>query len=196
VWEHRSVPERELVMTGIGGQGVQLAAQLLARALVAEGRDVLLFGSYGGMMRGGNTDATLLMADARVQSPPTVTDAWSAVVMHHEHWPAARRRLRPDAFVVLNTTIVDAGAWSGPGLPVAAGAIAMELGSAAVATMVALGAYAAATGAVRVDALVDALAETLPPYRQQHRAVNEEALHAGAALVPGVLRPAWEVVAA
>jgi S-adenosyl methyltransferase/Pyruvate ferredoxin/flavodoxin oxidoreductase len=44
--------ERELLMTGIGGQGVQLAGQLLARAAVSTGRQVLMFGSYGGMMRG------------------------------------------------------------------------------------------------------------------------------------------------
>ena len=39
--------ERELMVTGIGGQGVQLATQVLARAAMAEGREVLLFGSYG-----------------------------------------------------------------------------------------------------------------------------------------------------
>jgi Pyruvate/2-oxoacid:ferredoxin oxidoreductase gamma subunit len=30
--------ERELLLTGIGGQGVQLAAQVLARAAIADGR--------------------------------------------------------------------------------------------------------------------------------------------------------------
>src|SRR4051812_30733915 len=49
--------EREVIATGIGGQGIQLAAEVLARAATAEGREVLMFGSYGGMMRGGNTDA-------------------------------------------------------------------------------------------------------------------------------------------
>ena len=55
--------EREVLLTGIGGQGVQLAAQVLAHAALDEGRDVQLFGAYGGMMRGGNTDATLVVAD-------------------------------------------------------------------------------------------------------------------------------------
>jgi len=31
--------ERELLITGIGGQGVQLAAQVLARAATLEGRE-------------------------------------------------------------------------------------------------------------------------------------------------------------
>ena len=183
-------------MTGIGGQGVQLAAQLLARALVERGRDVLLFGSYGGMMRGGNTDATLVTSDAQVQSPPTVVDAWSAIVMHDEYWPPTRSRLRPDAFTVINTTILSQDAWTGPSLAIPAGSVALELGSAAVATMIALGAYAAATDIVDVDALVRALPDALPPYRQQHRDVNERALHAGAELAPTVIAPAWATVPA
>ena len=57
--------ERELVLTGIGGQGVQLAAQVLATAAVLEDRRVMLFGVYGGTMRGGSSDSTVVVADGR-----------------------------------------------------------------------------------------------------------------------------------
>ena len=40
--------EREILWTGIGGQGVQLAAQVFARAAVKEGRVVMMLGTYGG----------------------------------------------------------------------------------------------------------------------------------------------------
>ena len=86
----------ELLITGIGGQGVQLAAQVIASAVIAEGREVQLFGSYGGMMRGGNTEATLVVADGPIEAPPTiVTD-----VVGHRHAPRVRgtgppARLRP-----------------------------------------------------------------------------------------------------
>ncbi|MGZ4207588.1 MAG: 2-oxoacid:acceptor oxidoreductase family protein [Actinomycetota bacterium] len=80
--------EREILLTGIGGQGVQLAARVLAEAAVAEGRSVQLFGSYSGMMRGGNTDATVVVADTPIESPPTVGRAWSAIVMHDEFAPS------------------------------------------------------------------------------------------------------------
>ncbi|HET6664096.1 MAG TPA: hypothetical protein VFG94_07550 [Acidimicrobiales bacterium] len=36
--------ERELIVTGIGGQGVQLATQVLARAAACEGRQAMMFG--------------------------------------------------------------------------------------------------------------------------------------------------------
>ena len=42
--------ERELLITGIGGQGIQLVAQVLARAATLEGREVMYLGLYGGML--------------------------------------------------------------------------------------------------------------------------------------------------
>jgi len=45
--------EREVTFTGIGGQGVQLAAQVLARAATLEGRYAQSFGIYQDFMRGG-----------------------------------------------------------------------------------------------------------------------------------------------
>ncbi len=87
--------ERELLLTGIGGQGVQLAAAVLAQAAVAEGREVQLFGSYGGMMRGGATEATVVVADEPIEAPPTVEPAWSAVSCTtstpRRRWPGCDR---------------------------------------------------------------------------------------------------------
>ena len=82
--------ERELLITGIGGQGVQLAAQVLARAATLEGREVMYLGLYGGMMRGGNTDSTVVVADAPILAPPVVSRAWAAIAMHDDYWPDGR----------------------------------------------------------------------------------------------------------
>ncbi len=94
--------ERELLITGIGGQGVQLAAQVVARAATLEGRDVMFFGVYGGMMRGGPTDSTVVIGDEPITSPPVVSRAWSAIAMHDEHWAPLVPRLRPGAIVFVN----------------------------------------------------------------------------------------------
>src|SRR5437763_7651629 len=99
--------ERELLLTGIGGQGVQLAAQVLARAAALEGRSVMLFGVYGGVMRGGNSDATVVVADGAVQAPPIVSHSWSAIVLHPRYWEPVRARLVPDAVVVRNSSLFE-----------------------------------------------------------------------------------------
>ncbi len=99
--------ERELMLTGIGGQGVQLAAQVLARAATLEGRNVMFFGVYGGTMRGGNTDSTVVVSDGEIVSPPIISRTWSAIVMHHEFWAPLRAKLRPNAVVLLNSTLFE-----------------------------------------------------------------------------------------
>ena len=190
--------EREVMWTGIGGQGVQLAAQILARAAVLEGRHVLLFGLYGGAMRGGNTDSTVVVADRPIQAPPIVSQTWSAVVMHHEFFPPLRAKLRPGAVVVVNSTLFEGDL--DPGVlrvsEVPASRIATELGNPLGGSLVALGAYARLTGLVGIDAAVAAMEESLPPYRRQHAPANAEALRAGHAAVAEVSAPAWEEVAA
>src|SRR4051794_17231558 len=118
--------ERELLLTGIGGQGVQLAAHVLARAAIAQGLQVQLFGSYGGMMRGGNTDATLVLADGPIEAPPTVSSAWSAVVMHPEHAAPVVSRVARDGLLFVNTTVFDS-------VPSAGGARVVELPATSLA---------------------------------------------------------------
>ena len=192
--------ERELLMTGIGGQGVQLAAQLLAKAATRSGRHVQLFGSYGGMMRGGNTDATLILGDEPVQAPPMVSSAWSALVMHHEFAGPTLHRLRRDGLLVVNTSVVTSFDVD-PGIRLMAfpaSELAIRLGAPAAATMVALGCYAGATGIVTLDELIDTLPEVLPSYRSQHVESNARALRAGAdaAAAADVTLPAWPAKAA
>jgi len=173
--------ERELLMSGIGGQGIQLAAEVVARAAMAGGLHVQLFGSYGGMMRGGNTEATIVVADAAIEAPPTVASAWSAIAMHPEQAGTVVRRVRPDGFLFVNTTVFDtlpdpSGATV---VPVPATEIALDCGNVMAASIVMIGAYAAVTGLVTLDALAAAIADSLPPYRVQHVAMNERALRAG-----------------
>jgi len=187
--------EREVLMTGIGGQGIQLAAQVLCRAALAEGRDVQLFGSYGGMMRGGNTEATIILADGPVEAPPTVSRAWSALALHHEHFAPVARLLRPGAVVLVNTTVfegdVDRDLFSVVDVP--ATELAGQAGNVMAASMVMLGAFSAATAMVSLASLSDAVAEALPSYRSQHVSLNVTALSLGRDAVPGVVAEAWPV---
>ena len=103
--------EREVLVSGVGGQGVQLAAQTVARAAALEGREVTLFGVYGGSMRGGNTDSTVVIGDTPIEAPPIVSHAWSAIVMSLQFWqPGGRsmgmaRKLEPGGLVLLNSSL-------------------------------------------------------------------------------------------
>lgn len=185
--------ERELLITGIGGQGVQLAAQVIARAATLEGREVMYLGLYGGMMRGGNTDSTVVVGDLPIESPPVVSHAWSALAMHDEYWEPVEAKLRPGGLVLVNdatfTRTIDA--------PVTVHRVhatetAAGAGSPMGGSLVLLAAYAAATRIVSCDALVDAMRASIPSYRTQHVEANERAIRAGWELLPENSFPFWE----
>jgi 2-oxoglutarate ferredoxin oxidoreductase subunit gamma len=190
--------ERELLMSGIGGQGIQLAAQVVARAAIAEGREVQLFGSYGGMMRGGNTESTIVVADGPIEAPPTVSQTWSAILMHHDYVEPTLRRLRSGSVVLVNSSVytggLDASAYVVVEVP--ATDIAVETGNVVAASMVMIGAYAAVTRLVALDSLVESVREALPSYRHHHVALNTAALRAGYEVAPPDLAPAWTRVTA
>ena len=188
--------QREVILTGIGGQGVQLAAKTLAMAATAESRQVMMSSHYGGEMRGGQTEASVVVADRDLRSVPFLESAWSAMVMHGRYWPGVAARLREGGLAVVNTTIAsDVVAGPGQIVGVPAGDIAAGIGAPMAAGFVLLGAYAAATGLVGTDSLVEAMRDLVPPYRTQHVAANEAAIRAGAGAVPAS-HPAWSEVAA
>ncbi len=190
--------EKELILTGIGGQGVQLAAQVLARAAAREDRFVMVFGLYGGMMRGGSSDSSVVVADSPIEAPPVISSTWSAIVMHHKYSGPTFSKLRPGSVVLLNSSLfeghVDRGTYQVFEVP--ATSIAAELGNEMAASMVMAGGYVGVTGLVALDSATAAVVEALPPYRRQHVELNQLALRAGYESVEQLRAPAWETTGA
>lgn len=185
--------EHEIMMTGVGGQGVQLAAQILAEAAVIEGREVMTLGTYGGTMRGGNTDNTMVVADAPITAPPMVARVGTAIAMHHEFFAPIAAKLRKGALVVVNSTVFE-GPIEGDGIrpfDIPATKIASELGSPMAASLALIAGYAKLSGFVRLDSLVEAMRRSVPSYRSQFVESNETVLRAGFDAVPAGLAPAW-----
>jgi Pyruvate/2-oxoacid:ferredoxin oxidoreductase gamma subunit len=185
--------EREIMLTGIGGQGVQLAAQVIARAAALEHRHVMYLGTYGGTMRGGNTDSTVVVADQPISAPPIVSRTWAALAMHHEFWEPVRSKLRRQAVVLVNSSVfegeLDRERHRVFELP--ATEIAAKLGAVMSASMVLTGAFASLTGLVGLESLVEAMRASVPSYRQQHVELNAAALRAGWEALPSGKAPAW-----
>lgn len=184
--------EREILFSGIGGQGVQLAARTLAVAAMRTGRRVLMFGTYGGAMRGGDTDATVVIGEDSLVTPPVIDHAWAAIAMHPQGWPAMSAKLRPDGIVLINTSVFDAPLTHHATIvPIAATGMAADAGMPQAGTMIALGAFAAATGIVPLGALTAVAEEVLPPYRRQFAEANRRAMALGHASIEAGIVPAW-----
>jgi Pyruvate/2-oxoacid:ferredoxin oxidoreductase gamma subunit len=171
---------------------VQLGAQVIARAATLEGRDVMFFGVYGGMMRGGPTDSTVVIADGPISTPPVVARAWSAIAMHDEHWPPLEARMQEGGLVLVNdSTFAHSIAAPVTVHRIAATEVATRIGNPLGAAMVIVGAYAGLTGLVGLESVVEAMRASIPTYRAQHADANERALRAGWELLPEGAFPAW-----
>ena len=179
--------EREVLLTGIGGQGVQLAARVLAEAAIVDGLEVQLFASYGGMMRGGNTDAAVVISDRPIDAPPVVARAWAVLGIHPAHLADPVERLRDGGVLLLNTSVVDgadfASADTVTRLELDCSTTAHDVGNPMAGALVAVGALAAATGVVEVSSLAKGVDRALPSYRRQHVDSSVAAVDAGAELV-------------
>jgi 2-oxoglutarate ferredoxin oxidoreductase subunit gamma len=177
--------ERAVAMTGIGGQGIQLIAKLMAEAGIREGRQVMMFGMFGGMIRGGSSESTVVLADDEIVSPPIVPEVWAVLAMHPEGVAKITTKVRPGVVLVRNAPMVPLPRdWSdAKDIAIPATDLAKSMGQPLGAGMIALGALAEATRIVALPSLVDALAGVLPPHRQKHIAANRECLERGAAWV-------------
>ena len=185
--------EREVLFTGVGGQGVQIASKTLATAAIAEGRQVMLVPRYGGGMRGGMTNAEITVGDGALRALPVATSAWSAYVMDPSYWTTIQPNLAPGAVVVVNSSLFDrpVDVPDAKVFEVPASDVAAELGNPMSAGFVLLGAFVALTGLVSLDSAIVAMRELIPPYRTQHLEANGRALRAGADLLPAHGAPAW-----
>src|SRR5512132_2358025 len=101
--------ERSVIFAGFGGQGILFAGTILARAAMAEGREVLWIPSYGPEMRGGTASCTGIVADRLIGSP-IVDRADAAVVLNPPSLAKYAPVVADGGLLVVNTTLIEAEA--------------------------------------------------------------------------------------
>jgi 2-oxoglutarate ferredoxin oxidoreductase subunit gamma len=166
----------ELRIAGTGGQGLILAATMLAKALAAQGRRVAQSQTYEPTSRGGYCNADLVVADAEVDYP--LATSLDALVLLDRlavapSWPL----LKAGALVIADTRLcpeVPAGDVHVLHLPLTRTAI--ELGAERAANIVALGALAAVSGVCSREALTHTVRTETP---KSFVDLNLDALAAG-----------------
>jgi 2-oxoglutarate ferredoxin oxidoreductase subunit gamma len=174
----------EILIAGFGGQGVVLAGNLLAKAALAEGREVVWAPSYGPEMRGGAVHCTVIVSSQRIGSPE-VSLADSLLIMDAASLQRFSSRMKPDGLLVLNTSLVapPPSLDSFSLVEVPANDVAEDLGDVRVANVIMLGAFLEARPVVTPDSVVKAM-QLLAAGRPAESLVdiNREALSRGAAL--------------
>lgn len=171
-------------LAGEGGQGVGLAAAVLAEAALASGHEVTMLQSYGPEARGGASSADVVISDRQIANP-RVIEADLLLMLNQTSWDKfARAPWRtPKTVVVVEEGRVHLEG-STPGvLALPFERLAREeLREKVAANMLAVGAMGALIGCLTSRSLIEAGLARSPA---AFRVVNRQAIDRGWHLVAG-----------
>ncbi|HAF95954.1 MAG: 2-oxoacid:ferredoxin oxidoreductase subunit gamma [Elusimicrobia bacterium GWC2_51_8] len=168
-------------LSGFGGQGVISAGVLLAQAGMMEGKEVSFFPSYGAEMRGGTANCSVVISSDEVTTP-IVSEPDTVIVFNEPSLTKFEPLVKKGGLLIINSSLITSKAARKDikTLYVPCNQIAGELGNGKVMNMVALGAFAAATGAITVDAIANALPKVYKKLKPEVIELNVKALKRGA----------------
>jgi len=176
--------QKEVIISGFGGQGTLFAGQLLAYAAMDAGHHVTWIPSYGPEMRGGKARCTVIVADEKIGSP-LVRRPSAAIVLNIPSMEAFESAVKPGGVLVVNQSLIPQESERDDidVIYVSATDMAEELGNARLANVICLAALVKATGVVSLKAVKQALEDHLPERHRKLLGLNYEAMDKGAALV-------------
>lgn len=172
--------KKEIIISGFGGQGVMSIGKNLVEAGMAEGFHVTWAPSYGPEMRGGTANCSVVLSDRPVGSP-VFTHPTELIAMNAPSVDKFGPLVRSGGLVLINSSVVKE-LFLRPDVQtiyVPCEGIAYEIGNPKVANMVMLGAYIAATGALRQETIEEMIAEMFTGPKAKLVPLNIEALHRG-----------------
>jgi len=177
----------EVLLAGLGGQGVRLAGDILAQSCILEGKNVSVLPSYGAEARGTLVRSEVVISEEAIIYPgvlePDLFVAFSQDA--YDHFLAT---LQPSTKVIYDpasVTPVAAHRSQPKHYPIPAIQAATELGNAKAANMVMLGALAAFSELISEQALEKILAKG-PKARTE---LNIKAMEKGSELASQQVEP-------
>lgn len=176
--------KREIILSGFGGQGVMSIGKNLAEAGVAEGLEVSWVPSYGPEMRGGTANCTVILSNEPIGAPMTEHPS-EIIVMNLPSLLKFEPTVVPGGTVFINSSIISEKVQREDvtAVYVPCDAIAAELGNSKISNMVMLGAYIAATRALKQETIETMIREMFTGKKEKLIPLNLEALKRGMACV-------------
>lgn len=171
-----------ILLAGFGGQGILFAGKVLAYAGLMEERQVSWLPSYGPEMRGGTANCSVVLSDKPVGSP-VFSFPTELIAMNGPSIDKFAPTVLSGGLVLVNSSVVSKKVERSDvkALYVPCEGIAYEVGNPKVANMVMLGAYVAATGALKPETIEQMIHEMFTGAKAKLVPLNLEALKRGMA---------------
>ena len=98
--------EKSVLMGGFGGQGVQTCGKLLIKAANEEDKIATFYSEYGGVMRGGTSNCTIITSDEEIGAP-NIKIVNNVVAFNIPSFNKFEPRVLPGGTMVVNSTLID-----------------------------------------------------------------------------------------
>jgi len=167
----------EVLLSGSGGQGLIMVGQILADAVIRDGKNTVQTQSYGPEARGGACKAEVIISDNEIDYPKVIKPD-ILLAMSQEAINKYAGDLSPDGVLIVDSTYIkDVPDTTAKVFAMPYSLIAKEsLGKEMVANIIALGALAALTSVVTKESLQSALMSRIPRGTED---LNQKALELG-----------------
>lgn len=172
--------EKSILLGGFGGQGVQTIGKLLAYAINESGSYVTFAPAYGGRMRGGTSNCTVIASDREIAAP--VRERVDILITLNE--PSKKKfesTILPGGMMVYNSsTVVTAPTRDdivSIGLP--ANELAEECGSVKAMNVIVLAFFSRMSGVVPPEVMRKIVDEELSAKKPQFADLNTRAFNRG-----------------
>jgi 2-oxoglutarate ferredoxin oxidoreductase subunit gamma len=175
---------QEIIISGLGGQGVLSMGQLLAYASIQEEKHVSWLPSYGAEQRGGSATCAIVISDEPVGSM-IVSKPNSAIVLDNNAFDRLESKVANNGLLILNTSLINRKSTRTDidVIEIDATKLASELGNQKIANMILIGAYIQKTNILKFDSITESLKKVLGPNKQNLLEINEKALQLGTDIV-------------
>ena len=170
--------QRELIITGFGGQGIILTGNILGKAAtIHDGRHATMTQSYGPEARGGACSSQVIVSDGEIAFPYAERPQ-TLICMSQEGFDNNHAALIAGGMLIWDTDLVQTRdldpTWVRHEIP--ATRFAEELGNKMMANIVMLGFFSALSDMVANASLKAAMLASVPPAT---KAKNEAAYERG-----------------
>jgi 2-oxoglutarate ferredoxin oxidoreductase subunit gamma len=160
--QKRVTSKIEIRFGGSGGQGVVLAAQILGKAAVLDGRNALQTQAYGAEARGSMAKSEVIISDAKIGFP-AVRKCDILVAMNQESLNTLIKDLKENGMLIVDSTnVIDIPETKAKAHKIPITETAKKtFGESFYANMIMLGAFAKLTDLVSTEAMEKTIKENV-----------------------------------
>ncbi|MEG0779397.1 MAG: 2-oxoacid:acceptor oxidoreductase family protein [Oscillospiraceae bacterium] len=174
--------KKEICISGFGGQGVMSIGKSLVEAGINEGIEVTWAPSYGPEMRGGTANCSVVLSDKPIGSPVFAHPS-ELIAMNTPSLEKFEPTVLAGGMIFVNSSVITekVSRTDVKAIYVPCAEIAYKVGNPKVGNMVMLGAYIAATGALKQETIETMIHEMFTGSKAKLVPMNIEALKLGMA---------------